>query len=47
MVKVIPTAARIIINRRPLRSAKFPQIGATMADAKAVTEIAKPENNSI
>ena len=47
IVNVIPAAARIIMSFRPFRSARFPQIGATTADAKAVTEIASPENNSI
>ena len=46
IVTVIPAAARIIMSFRPLRSAKFPHIGATIAEAKAVTDIARPENNS-
>lgn len=43
IVNVIPAAARIIMSFRPFRSARFPQIGATTADAKAVTEIASPK----
>ena len=46
MVIVIPAAARTIINRLPLRSAKFPHKGATIAAEKAVTEIASPANKS-
>ena len=43
----MPAAARIIMILRPFRSAKLPQIGATIAEANAVTEMAKPENSSI
>ena len=45
MPTVIPAAARITITPRPFRSAKLPQIGATIAAAKAVIEIAKPESS--
>lgn len=42
-VKVITPDARRHINLRPLRSARLPQYGETMAWAKYVAENAKPE----